>query len=153
MSTLIHISFDNWTAPATRRPLQGSVNEAGEPEDYLLGLPILLGNHSRANIASIVSSTLQDFKVDGERLGYFVLDNTTNNDAAVEVMADEYKFFAPYRRPRSNDVNWLRDFLPLDIPNARIFSWGYNANTHSTSEISVQYLYDHATNLIDCAKR
>jgi hypothetical protein len=23
---------------------------------------------------------------------------------------------------------WLRDFLPVDIPNARIASWGYNSN-------------------------
>lgn len=54
-----------------------------------------------------------------------------------------------------NGVNWLRDLLPKDIPNARIFSWGYDANTHSTSPISAQYLYDHATTLISdlCLKR
>ncbi|MCJ1271049.1 hypothetical protein MMC22_010948 [Lobaria immixta] len=54
-----------------------------------------------------------------------------------------------------NDVNWLRDLLPLDIPNARIMSWGYDANTHSTSQISIQYLYDHARTLISdlCLKR
>lgn len=54
-----------------------------------------------------------------------------------------------------NGVNWLRDLLPTDIPNARICSWGYDANTHSTSPISAQYLYDHATTLISdlCLKR
>ena len=54
-----------------------------------------------------------------------------------------------------NHVNWLRDFLPSDIPNARILSWGYDANTHSTSTISAQYLYDHAKTLVSdlCLKR
>lgn len=54
-----------------------------------------------------------------------------------------------------NGVNWLRDLLPLDIPNARIISWGYVANIHGTSQISAQYLYDHARNLISelCLKR
>lgn len=54
-----------------------------------------------------------------------------------------------------SDVNWLRDLLPSDIPNARIMSWGYDANTHSNSQISAQYLYDHAKTLISdlCLKR
>ncbi|SLM38624.1 Tetratricopeptide-like helical domain [Lasallia pustulata] len=55
----------------------------------------------------------------------------------------------------TNNVNWLRDLLPSDIPNARILSWGYDANTHSTSQISGQYLYNHATTLVSdlCLKR
>ncbi len=54
-----------------------------------------------------------------------------------------------------NNVNWLCDFLPSDVPNARILSWGYDANTHSTSPISAQYLYDHARTLVSdlCLKR
>ncbi|CAN9331109.1 unnamed protein product [Alternaria alternata] len=32
-----------------------------------------------------------------------------------------------------DSVNWLRDLLPHDLPNARILSWGYDANTHSGS--------------------
>jgi len=47
-----------------------------------------------------------------------------------------------------NGVNWLQALLPEKIRNARIFSWGYDANTHSNSPISVQYLYDHATQLV-----
>lgn len=47
-----------------------------------------------------------------------------------------------------NGVNWLRDLLPSIIPNARIFSWGYNAATHSGSEISQQFIYDHGTTLV-----
>lgn len=47
-----------------------------------------------------------------------------------------------------NDVNWLQDLLPSDIPNARILSWGYDANTHSSSQISDEYLYNYGTTLI-----
>lgn len=52
-------------------------------------------------------------------------------------------------------VNWLSDFLPSDIPNARILTWGYDANTNSTSQISAQSLYDHAKTLVSdlCLKR
>lgn len=48
----------------------------------------------------------------------------------------------------SNGKLWLRDFLPERIPNARIMTWGYDANTYSRTEISRQLLYDHAVNLI-----
>jgi hypothetical protein len=47
-----------------------------------------------------------------------------------------------------NGVNWLKALLPERVKNARIFSWGYDANTHSNSPISVQYLDDHATQLV-----
>ncbi|KAH0558618.1 hypothetical protein GP486_004729 [Trichoglossum hirsutum] len=49
-----------------------------------------------------------------------------------------------------NSVNWLRDpnMLAAVIPNARIMSWGYDANTHSTKELSAMYLYGHAQKLV-----
>jgi hypothetical protein len=47
-----------------------------------------------------------------------------------------------------NSVNRLRDLLPHDLPNARIFSWGYDVNTHSSSRVSCQYLFDHARTLV-----
>lgn len=40
----------------------------------------------------------------------------------------------------SNGVHWHRDLLPNDIPNARIFCWGYDANTHG-DRVSCQYLF------------
>ena len=29
----------------------------------------------------------------------------------------------------SNRVNWLVDLLPNDLPNMRVYTWGYNAST------------------------
>ncbi|KAH0419847.1 hypothetical protein CcaCcLH18_14269 [Colletotrichum camelliae] len=48
----------------------------------------------------------------------------------------------------SGGKHWLRDFLPTDLPNARVLCWGYDANTHSNSGVSIQYLYDHARELV-----
>jgi hypothetical protein len=48
----------------------------------------------------------------------------------------------------ANGIHWLRDLLPKDIPNARILCWGYDANTHSKSRVSCQYIYDHARALV-----
>ncbi|KAK1768311.1 hypothetical protein QBC33DRAFT_370839 [Phialemonium atrogriseum] len=55
----------------------------------------------------------------------------------------------------SNDVHWLRDLLPHDIPHARVFCWGYDANTHAGSRVSCQYLFSHAQTLVSdlCRKR
>ncbi|KAF2228484.1 hypothetical protein EV356DRAFT_74665 [Viridothelium virens] len=54
----------------------------------------------------------------------------------------------------ANNVHWLRDLLSSDIPNARIFCWGYDANTHG-GRMSCQYLYSHATTLVSelCSER
>ncbi|EEA18512.1 hypothetical protein PMAA_007910 [Talaromyces marneffei ATCC 18224] len=54
----------------------------------------------------------------------------------------------------ANGVNWLSNLLPTDIPNARVFCWGYDANTHD-DRVSCQYLYDHATQLVSdlCLER
>ena len=30
-------------------------------------------------------------------------------------------------------ANWLRNLLPHNLLNARILSWGYDVNTHSSS--------------------
>ncbi|KAI6080112.1 P-loop containing nucleoside triphosphate hydrolase protein, partial [Hypoxylon rubiginosum] len=47
-----------------------------------------------------------------------------------------------------NGVHWLRDLLPDDLPNVRILTWGYDANTHASDRVSCQYLYDHALDLV-----
>ncbi len=38
--------------------------------------------------------------------------------------------------------------LSAIIPNARIMSWGYDANTHSKEVLSKMYLHEHAETLV-----
>jgi len=44
------------------------------------------------------------------------------------------------------DKLWLRNFLPADLPNARILVFGYNSNViHEASRARIR---DHAKNLL-----
>jgi hypothetical protein len=45
-----------------------------------------------------------------------------------------------------NGKLWLRDFLPKDLPQARIMLMGYNANIAFQS--STMDIKEHATNLL-----
>jgi hypothetical protein len=45
----------------------------------------------------------------------------------------------------ATSICWPRDFLPAVVPNARILTYGYDADTHSSSPLSVQTIYRHAT--------
>jgi hypothetical protein len=72
----------------------------GELQDYLLSLPELHGAHSSANIALHVGTLLRAFGVEGRRLGYFVLDNVSNNDTAMVTLASEFGFDLAHRRLR-----------------------------------------------------
>jgi pimeloyl-ACP methyl ester carboxylesterase len=46
-----------------------------------------------------------------------------------------------------NKKLWLRDFLPLDLPRARIMSYGYNA--HTAFSKAVTDISDVAASLLD----
>ena len=76
------------------------VDAKGDMQDYLLGLPQLHGKHSGENIAAIVKSTFETFEIDQKCLGYFVLDNATNNDTALERLGGDYSFEKTSRRLR-----------------------------------------------------
>jgi len=47
----------------------------------------------------------------------------------------------------SGNVLWLRDLLPSEIPNARILTYGYNANTRGT-QLSHQTLTEISETLV-----
>jgi hypothetical protein len=36
--------------------------------------------------------------------------------------------FGSWKSPDQDDVMWLRDFLPLDLPDSRVLTWGYPSN-------------------------
>ena len=46
-------------------------------------------------------------------------------------------------------VNWLQDLLPLDIPNARILTYGYDSRTHGFRRKTTEKLYNHSINLLE----
>ena len=47
----------------------------------------------------------------------------------------------------ANGTLWLRDLLPSDLPNARVLTYGYDADTHSQERVSTQTIRRHADGL------
>lgn len=100
----VHISFDGWTTKGGKRGFFGVVahyaNTEGKIVDLPIALPQLAGVHSGEAIGDCVSKALSTFGITPSRLGYFVLDNATANDVAIESLAKQYGFVASWRRLR-----------------------------------------------------
>jgi hypothetical protein len=101
----IHISFDGWTTKGGTRGFFGIVahfaTSSGKIHDLPIALPQLTGAHTGEAIATAVVATLRAYLITSEKLGYFVLDNASNNDTAIAAVAREFdNFEATERRLR-----------------------------------------------------
>jgi len=87
----IHISCDLWSSPNGHAFL-GIVGSWWDYDDTLksalIALPKLMGVHSGQNIAILIVDILIQYGIE-EKLGYFMLDNATNNDLAVKAVNEE----------------------------------------------------------------
>jgi hypothetical protein len=97
----------------------------GSVNDFVLGLPELHGQHSGVNIASVVATTLTNFGVDKDLVGYFVLDDAFNNDTAVASLADLYSFETAERR--------LRCCCHILNLSAQVVIWGRDREAYENS--------------------
>ena len=50
-------------------------------------------------------------------------------------------------------VLWLRDSLPADLSNARVLTYGYDADTRNRECVSTQTIERHATGLVHALLR
>ncbi|KAI2485933.1 hypothetical protein Ptr902_00066 [Pyrenophora tritici-repentis] len=111
--SLIHVSFDNWTSTSGRYAFTGLcvhyLNGEGKLVNHLLGLPKLHGAHTGNNIALVAATILRLFGVNDTSVGYFVLNNVSNNDTAVESLAEEFNFTGKDRSAYENDAAHLDD--------------------------------------------
>jgi hypothetical protein len=100
----IHISFDGWTTKGGKRGYLGIVahfvNIDGKLVDLPIALPQLTGAHSGANLAHVIYKTLLEFGVSGTKVGWFITDNASNNDTAIQALASQLDFVAAERRLR-----------------------------------------------------
>jgi hypothetical protein len=96
-----HISFDGWTTKGGRRGFLGIVvhyvDSCSNLQDLPIALPQLTGAHSGERIAEVILKTLDLFSIDARTMGYFVIDNASNNDSAVLAMARKMGFSATNR--------------------------------------------------------
>jgi hypothetical protein len=83
----IHLSFDGWTTKGGKRGFLGIVAYYvigdGKLRDLPIALPQLTGAHSGKRIAEVVLEILQKFDIDTLKLGYFVLNNASNNNSTI----------------------------------------------------------------------
>ncbi|EAT76060.2 hypothetical protein SNOG_16572 [Parastagonospora nodorum SN15] len=98
----IHISFDGWTTKGEARGFFGIVahfaTASGEIHDLPIALPQLNGAHTGEAIATAIVATLRAYGITSDTLGYFVLDNASNNDTTIAAVAREFGDFNPTQR-------------------------------------------------------
>jgi len=90
--THIHLSCDGWTSPHQTMAVLGVIehftSHAGKRMNPVIGLRLLEGSHTGANMAGVVSELLQEYGIQ-DRFGYFMGDNASNNDTLIRALADE----------------------------------------------------------------
>jgi hypothetical protein len=81
-----HSSLDLWTSPnqlAILGVIATSISNDGVLESFVLALREVKGDHSVENIANYVMEVIQDWGIAG-KLGYFQMDNASNNDTMIK---------------------------------------------------------------------
>ncbi|PVF91289.1 hypothetical protein CPB86DRAFT_719725, partial [Serendipita vermifera] len=100
----------------------------------------------RGSKSSLVSSHISDGSKRNE-LGFKEL--APGQDPVVDIVAIHG---LDGHRERSwtaaNGTMWLKDLLPLDIPNARILTYGYDSDTRRFTYTSTQSIFHHAETFV-----
>jgi hypothetical protein len=95
----ISISFDLWTSPnpyAILGVIAMWIDATGKQQITVLGMRRVYGEHSGENVGSVIIELLEEYGVGGDQIGYFMLDNVSSNDAAVEFILKE---LCPWMKP------------------------------------------------------
>ncbi|KAK1912669.1 hypothetical protein P3342_004605 [Pyrenophora teres f. teres] len=125
------ICFDGWTTKGGKRGFLGIVahyvNSDGKLRDLPIALPQLTGAHSGDRLAEVVSSILEQFSISERTLGYFVLDNASNNDTAVAAIAHELNFNPIHRRLRCGPHT-------INLIGQRLL-WGRDADSYNNEGV------------------
>ncbi|KAK8120325.1 transposase-like protein [Apiospora kogelbergensis] len=100
---MLHYSFDGWRS-GNRKNVFGLVcfyrNEVDDtPNKVVLGLPEITETHTGENIAEIITDLIEDFEV-SDKTGFFVLDNASSNDTAMDFIGQKLGFDGRSRRGR-----------------------------------------------------
>lgn len=99
----INFSFDAWSSD-NGLSLLGVVayfldGQNHQLKPIFLGLP-QLNSHHESEQARVLVGVLQDYAIDTDKLGWFVLDNASNNDTALAELSKTMSFDPIKRRLR-----------------------------------------------------
>jgi hypothetical protein len=96
----VHFTVDLWTSPNTLAILgiiAHYTSESGQLDHSVLALRELDGKHSGHNIAICVMQVINDYGI-ASKVGYFIMDNTDNNNTMMEALSIRmYNQFISYR--------------------------------------------------------
>ncbi|EAQ84723.1 hypothetical protein CHGG_08737 [Chaetomium globosum CBS 148.51] len=100
---LVHLVFDGWTS-RNRLSLYGVSAvfrdpKKGTPHKIVLGLPEMSDRHTGENIAEAILDVIRNYGIE-KKIGYFTVDNATNNDAALKIIGEKLGFQWKERRVR-----------------------------------------------------
>jgi len=85
----IHISCDLWTSPnslAILGVVAHYVTEDGKLEHHTLALKDIDGEHDGSHLAAAIMEVVEDWGF-ASKLGYFVMDNASNNDTMMKSLS------------------------------------------------------------------
>ena len=98
----IHLIFDGWTS-RNRLSLYGVSavfrDSESKPHKIVLGLPEIEDRHTGEKIAEAILEVIHSYEIH-EKIGYFTVDNATNNDTALKVIGEQLGFQWEERRVR-----------------------------------------------------
>ena len=90
----IYIQYDGWKS-GNRHALYGITyvfrDSNNRPQKCVLSLPELIERHIGENIAGQIIEIIQEFEINN-KLGYFTLDNASNNKTSIEDLGLEFGF-------------------------------------------------------------
>jgi hypothetical protein len=93
----IHISFNSWITKGGTCGFFGIVAYFATSLGTIYNLPIALlqltGAHTSEAITIAVTATLRAYRITLDTLGYFVLNNASNNNTAIAAVAREFGNF------------------------------------------------------------
>jgi hypothetical protein len=83
----IHLSFNRYTTKGGKRRFLSIVayyvTGDSKLQDLPIALPQLTGAHSGEKMARVVLKILQKFDINTRKVGYFVLNNASNNNSTI----------------------------------------------------------------------
>ena len=98
----LHFTLDLWSAD-NGLGLNGIfvhwLDEDGKKRKLLLSLPEIDESHTGENIAKGVTKIIQEWRFE-DRIGYFVIDNATNNNGCMDHLGEQFNFDGSERRLR-----------------------------------------------------
>jgi hypothetical protein len=121
----VHFSLDMWTSPNHRSYLAVVAHfiSNGESKTALLGFRRVMGPHAGDNLAHYFWQVVENFDLT-RRIGYFTLDNASNNDSMLQSIASRLANVGIDFNPVERRIRCLGHVINLVVKS---FLWGENA--------------------------